>query len=882
MRRAPRLVLALGLALLSSAALGQPVSRVPVGAPAAPRAPITGWGSPRVDPRIEMLFAHRARTGETIGVFYPSTRFERLGTLPVVVRFARAPDRATLDLLQRDGVRWFRAARPLASGAYGALVDERSLAALERSALVARVEVDLPLNAPEPLERSLTETRIDAARRALFARDGVALDGRGTVIADIDSPVFLFHPMLFAADAGAFAWIDVDRDGAPTPGTDAIDLDRDGAAGEGEVMSLLAGRAYDRSGGALGAAPSALRPAQDWLYLDANGNRQRDYGATFDESTPAYGEPIFVADDADGDGRLDPTERVLRLGTSKFRRTLSDVELVRGDPEAGLVRYDIDSTPARVAALGHATGVAGILVGGIAGVSRWLGLAPGAELLAADTRRAGDMTGTTGSIQWALDQGADVILTEYAPYASVTLDGSSEEELLLDAALAENVVPVSPAGNLATGFKHRTVSLAAGENTVDLRVDPHSPVGRLLQLSVHHRAPARAVTYALTLPSGRRVDLPTSPRGTPLGDGHTVYTTARTTARGTVERFFVIALSASATTGAYQLHATVDAGPAVAADLYAGDDRNSWAGGFVFTENSPARTLCHPATSDDTLAVAAYTLYNDRAHGGSSGEGERATYSSQGPRFDGDDGLDIAAPDNPMSSTVPTEAGVPYGALSPFGGTSGAGPHVAAAASLLRQLFPDESAAALRARIVTSARRDRFATANTAALYGAGKLDVAAAAELSLSAGAAPVVRLEAPAQSMVGGAATVRVVATDDEAPGALRARWDTDYDGAPDTDWVGLDALSLATPALGSVSVRVEVRDGQGNVRGDTARIEVVAMLPPPPPPDAGPVTATATTDEGCGCTAPGRSPRHLPASLMVALLATCVRRRRAAKGV
>lgn len=878
MRRAPRLVLALGLALSASSALAQPVSR----APTTPRVAFTSWGSPRVDPRAAMLFAHRDRTGETIAVFYRSRRFERDGTLPVVVRFARAPDRAALDALQRRGVRWFREARPLASGAYSALVDEAALAALERDALVARVEVDLPLNAPEPLERSATETRIDAARRALLARDGAALDGRGTLIADVDSPVFLFHPMLFAADAGAFAWIDVDRDGAPTPGTDAIDLDRDGAVSEAEVLSLLAGRAYERGGTAIGAAPTALRPGQDWLFLDLNGNRLRDYGATFDESTPAYGEPIFVADDADHDGRLDPTERVLRLGTSKIRRALSDVELVRGDAEAGLVRYDIDSDPTRVAALGHATGVAGILVGGVAGISTWLGLAPGAELLEADTRRSGDMTGTTGSIQWALDQGANVILTEYAPYASVTLDGSSEEELLLDAALAQNVVPVSPAGNLATGFKHRAVSLHAGENTVDLRVDPRSPVGRLLQISVHHHAAARDVGYALTLPSGRRVELPLNPRGTTLGDGHTVYTTARTTARGTVERFFVITLSASATTGDYHLHATLDAGPAVAADLYAGDDRNSWAGGLVFTENSPTRTLCHPATSDDTLAVAAYTLWGDRAHAGTAMEGERATYSSQGPRFDGDPGLDIAAPDNPMSTTTPSDGRIPYGAFTPFGGTSGAGPHVAAAAALLRQLFPDESGPALRARIVTHARRDRFATANVTTDYGAGKLDLAAAAELTLTGGPAPVVRLVAPAQSMVGGAATLRAEVTDDESPSALRLRWDTDYDGAPDTGWVGLEALSLPTPTLGAVSVRVEARDGQGNVRGDTARIEVVAMLPPPPPPDAGPVRAPAPADEGCGCATPGRAPQHISASLVLALLAARARRRRAVKRV
>ena len=86
------------------------------------------------------------------------------------------------------------------------------------------------LNAPAPLDLSVRESTVGTARRALLARDGTELDGRGVVIGDVDSPIFVFHPMLFNADAGSFRWIDANRDGMLTLGTDGVDLDNPGTA----------------------------------------------------------------------------------------------------------------------------------------------------------------------------------------------------------------------------------------------------------------------------------------------------------------------------------------------------------------------------------------------------------------------------------------------------------------------------------------------------------------------------------------------------------------------------------------------------------------------------------------------------------------------------
>lgn len=874
MRRSSRLgTLALVAAALSPALSSAQHTSPPVGA--------ASWGT-RVDPTFDALFAHRLRFSATLPAFLPSTRFERDGTLPVVVRFARAPDTAALDALARRGVTWTHGHAPYASGAYGARVDERALAALAQDPAVARVQVDLHPIAPAPLDASAEETRVAPAVRALRVADGTELDGRGTLIVDIDSGLFVFHPSLFRADAGVFPWVDVNRDGALTPGVDGVDLDRDGELTPAETLRLLAGESVTRSGTPIGTRGTALRPNQDWLYLDANGNGRRDYGAEFPEDTPAYGEPLFVLDDADRDGRASLAERLYRLGSSRVRAVHSDQEFTRGGAENPLVQYD-RRDEASIARLGHGTGVAGILVGGLPGFSRWTGLAPGADLVTMETRVLGDRTGTTGAIQRAIDLGANVILTEYAPYAGVTLDGSSEQELLLDAAVDRGAVAVSPAGNLASGSKHRRVRLAPGATTVAMVTDSGFADVHLVQFSVHYVGPSRDLGLTFTV-AGDDYPLPaSSPRGVALGDGAVAYVTERVTARGTRERHVMIYNTRSAfPRGEYAAAFTLGPGAALDVDVYVGDDRNSWARGITFDRNDPTRTLCSPSTSDRTLAVGAYVLHGETAYSPAGAVGALASYTSRGPRFDGDPGIDIVAPDNPMSLDSPSEPGAP-GAFSPFGGTSGAGPHVAAAAALLRQRYPDATGDELRARLVDHARTDRVDLAAPAS-WGHGRLDVAAALDLSPAAGRAPTVSLQGPAQVRSGRDVTLAVRVTDDGDPGALRARWDLDYDGTPDTGWLPLADRVIPTTEPGVVAVRVEVRDGDGYVMPAVARVEAVRDLPDPP--DAGGADGGAPADggvgvgggaEGCGCGVVGTKRDGAGAWIGLALAGLAVARRR-----
>lgn len=789
-----------------------------------------GWGSPILDPRVIAAFAFRTQFGSTFPAFIEAPRFNREGTMPVVVRFVRTPSAALLaELGALDGMRWGRDARPVASGAYLAHVTESAAIALAARPEVGRVECDLFPRGPLPLDQSQTETRVDAARRAILIRDGVDLDGRGVVIGDIDTSVHLFHPAFFNADGGYFAWRDANGNGTFEPGTDGVDLNGDGMFQPDEKLTLLSATTHDSRLQRINPS-TTFRPDYDWLYVDTNSNMRRDFGADFSEDTPAYGEPLFVADDANHNGTLDPTERLIRLKTSKFRAINSDRDYLRGDGENPLVQYADAADMEAFSRNLHATGVNGILVGGVPGVSRLLGLAPRAEIVLSDYYGLGMNRddGLVSAMQWVIDHGANVLVTEFAPYAGVTLDGSSEGEQLLDSFSAMGGVPVSPAGNLAIGHKHVHANLNAGMNTISLQTDGAFAGARFAQISIHHRMAGRRIIMTIGIPGSAPMELPEdAPRGIMLPNGIAAQITNSASSRGTQQVFLSLFSRQPLPEGNWTFSVNVIGGP-IEADLYAGDDKNSWAGGFGFAGNDETRTLCYPSTSDDTLTVAAYTLHGGAAFAASSMAGQLAGYSSRGPRLDGIPGIDIAAPDNPMSALSMFSPRIGPAAYTPFGGTSGAGPHVAAAAALLRQINPMAAPGAIRTMLLDHTRNDMFAPANgNAPNTGKGKLDVAAALGLTATEGMPPTVTLRAPARMAAMATARLDLTVMDDGAASDLRMRWDTNYDGTPDTDWLPIAPYNVQGPASGTLNVRVEVRDSQGYRVGATAAIAVVSAM-------------------------------------------------------
>jgi subtilisin family serine protease len=811
--------------------------------------PIVGT---KVDPALRSLFGFRDRTGVTPLAYLPSERFERDGVTPVVLRFNSAPD---LAKYARAGV---EALTPLLNGGYAAKIGKAQLAMLEADPNVALITVDLPRRAPRPLVESAKETGIDAARRALRAKDGTLLDGTGVKIADIDSGTFVLHPALYRADAGVFAWVDVDGDGKLTPGVDGVDLDGSGDIDATEVLKTISVKSPERSG--------TFDVALDYLYLDTNGNGARDFGKGFTEDTPAHGEPIFLVDDVDHDGKLATTEKLLRLGTSKIAAARASRTYTRGNATYGISAYGnyLLKNDQILDYSSHGTGVAGILAGGVADRSRLLGLAPGADLVVVGYG-GNDPDGTTASVQWAIDQKADVILTEYAPYNGYPLDGSTEEETLLSAAVEKGITVVNPAGNLAIGYKHRSAKLATGANTIALKTDKSFNNAPYVSISMLYRGDARALTMKLQLPDATSVDIPAdSTGGSPMdiGGGRLLDVVRRTTSRGTHEIHISLyawadGMYGKLPSGKYSL--SVDSDAAFDAELYCGDSNNSWAYGFTFEENTPTRTICHPATNDRGIAVAAYTLHGDDPFGGGT-PGRLASYSSIGPRIDGNMGIDLAAPDNPFSTSVPgsiTDKSVTY---AQFGGTSGAGPHVAAALALLKQLNPMMSADALQKKVLDTASRE--GVSSDEARWGKGKLDVTAALGITRTTGAAPNVKLNVP-EAVIGKPIELKL-----ETDG-VKARWDLDYDGTWDNGWEAIAPKTISADAW----LRVEVLSADGTIGGTSARIVFKEKADAPLTP-----ASEETSTSGCGCGTTGST--STPALLAYALGYALVRRRSRAR--
>lgn len=825
----------------------------------------------RISPLASMMLAHRASTGQMLPWLERNEEFEADGLLPVVVRFAREPQASEFEALRKAGAGFEQRPAAIADKTFLARITSEGLRALTADSNVASVTPDVRVKGPLPLDQSRIETRVDEAVRAarVSLKDGTPLDGTGTSIVDIDTPVFVFHPALFRGDGGYSAWIDVNANGKFDPDVDGIDLDGDGAIANEEVLHVLSSRVISPYGAELDR-DVGFTPALDFLYCDTNGNGSRDYGEGFTEDTPAYGEPLFVVDDANTDATVETSERVIRLKTSKLAALRDGTKTyTRGNMGGqGLVNYTF-KTATQKSDASHGTAVAGILVGGVPGVSRWLGLAPNADLYVATSSSE-----PASAIRWAISKNPAAILTEYAPYAGVTLDGSAAEDKLYDDALGKGTVVVSPAGNLATSKKHHTMTLAAGANTFNLVGDKYFAGATILQLSIHHRGALRNIALSIKTPDGQTIDVPDESNGTDVGQGHQLYSYKSTTSRGTNEsHVFLYSEKADLQSGTYAVTATVDAGDPIEVDAYTGDDRTSWASGMTFEQGDETRTICSPSTGDKTITVAAYVLHDEPNFYATAAKGDLATYSSRGPRIDGETKLGIAAPENPISLSPPLTPGVEV-EYSPFGGTSGAGPHVAASVALLQQLYPNEEAEKRKNRILTSARRDSFVTEK--ALWGEGKLDLAKAAELGIADGAAPKVRLKA-ATPAAGTPVKLSVEVEGGVSPDTLTARWDFDYDGVPDTSWGGLEIDMPTAEGASQMNPRVEVLDANGNIAADT----LLVALSDGKSPVVGATAPADSSDDGCGCSVPGRETSSLRAVGLVMLAAGVVaaRRRRTA---
>ena len=847
-----------------------------------------------IDPSI-------VRTLDTglLGAFQKAT--PRPGEATVLVELDHVATATDLAMIARTGVKLATIdGRPLAWDRFVPVdVTKASLAALAKLPFITRVSSPGP-RGPLPLDQSAKLIRLADARGARPDLD--SLTGEGVLIADMDSLVDPFEPAFFKGDAGYYDWIDVDGDGVFTPGTDAIDLDKNGAADSSEVAVAILSRMVTYYGTDTGArASTAFDPSVDFLYIDTNGNGARDYGAAngFDDTTPAFGEPMFVPDDVDRNGKLDVGERVVRLGTSKFRNiyvnlnyppyTASHVFQRGVDLSATKTDYSHGALEGFPDAF-HATGVNTILVGDVPLVGRrWVGIAPDAEVdVVWDTDQT-QMGMPIKGFTWAMKENPDVALFELAVWTGMPLDGTDALSTMIDTAVTKNnLTATCPTGDQGSARKHAHADVAASQQAslaFDLPAKTKGGAGPLtyVEVSVNVRG---GTPEALTIngPNGESTSFSNVVPGT-FNTGDSYYTSSQITKRGTAFYDLIIYQDTSQKqpalpTGTWHVDVTAPSS-AITVDAYVADDKSSWAEGAAWDESiaTNAATIGVPSTADHCIAINAapdhvaaadapwydlsfYVEY-DVPPNYVETQGQIRAYSPRGPRIDGVMKPDVTAPDNPWTAnpTLPN-AKWPYGSYSVFGGTSGASPHATATAALLAQagIRGDAARDAMRAGAIVDS--DTGAVPNGD--YGYGRLDAAGALGVK-TAGVDPSVTLTvSPANPKVGDAITLVANAkANDGNDAALQAKWDDGYDGTWDTTYAAIAPHPINVTALGKYPFKVRVRNASGHVAEAVLWVDVA---------DA------SSSGGGCGCrTTPSNSELGFSGVMLgLALVARRARRR------
>ncbi len=848
--------------------------------------------------KIDSTVLRAARTGFHGG----GTRTPDVDHAPVVIRLTAPATPAVLARLAAAG-----AELEVAGGAtlfferhVPAYVSEKAARAVAALPEVERIAL-APTARALPIAHSAELMHLADARGARPALD--LLTGAGITVGDSDSLVDPFHPAMFRADAGYFSWIDVDHDGRFTAGVDAIDLDGDGAASDGETALALTAETHDWYG-AVDARTAVFDPGVDWLFLDTNGNGARDYGAAagFDDTTPALGEPLFVPDDLDRNGKLDPGEKVVRLGTSKYRalrvkvsydKTSVNKVFTRG---SNLSSAPVDLTHGTLYGFPdayHATGVNSIIAGDVplAG-RRWVGIAPDVDLVESfDVESTGELV-PTAAMTWLLGQKPDVMLYELAVWTGQPLDGSDPLSRMIDDSTTKNgVIHTCPTGDQAGARKHTHLALGAGASAEVAFDLPAHAKGLTTALSyVDLTANVRGgdvASMTLNGPGGTSIALTDAATGALSGGGN-YYVTVQTTDRGTVLYDVVLYLQQGGPTtdalpvGAWKLAARGGASP-VTVDGYVSDDQSSWGLGAAWDTAiaTDASTLGVPSTADHCIAVGAmpdhvadaatpwfamsYWDYDVPA-GFTETQLQVRAYSPRGPRIDGVQKPDLLAPDNPWAAAPHTTQDTykfPYAAYSVFGGTSGASPHVTGLSALLAQTGVHGDAA--RDALRKGATKGDGSVALPNGDYGYGALSAAGAFGVSTS-GPTPTitlaVQLDGAAPYVGGHAVLTPTVAGGD----GLEVKWDDDYDGSWNVPYAAPAARTISLDLVGTRSFKVRVRNASGRFAEALAVVEVVDAPKP------------AAASKGCSCTTAGRSgPAGAAAGLASALALALVRRRR-----
>jgi len=810
---------------------------------------------------------HKARGG-LVATLAPRPSLDGTGRIlpahshvPLVISFVTTPTATDRAMLAKLGA----SVHPrVIRDQLIARVPVAGLAALAANPRVTRMLYDgIPFGTPRPLDVTSSEIQADDVWRTV-APDGVPLTGEGVTVCDSDSGVDVFHPSFFRADGGYFAWHDANGNGRLEPAIDGVDWWNDGVPVVLQVLNGVVSTSFDDTP-LFGSNDPNLRVGMDWLYADLNLSGVREHGrpAGFSDVDPGMGEPLFVVDDVNENGIVDAGEKLVLLGSSKLAAVRVDGKVYRRGEDLVDAPRDED--------IGHGTSSTGVIIGGQRGLSTKVGISPGADFIMANRY---DDSALISHVAFCIDEGARVVLHEYAPWYGYHLDGSDPlEQLIDDSSLDEGVAHINPAGNLSTSQKGYKRLLPAGQTTsIEIVAPPDSPYGkfRFFASTLLWRDVDRDLGVVIEDPTGYSVPLPdTGFIYEEFHDDLFIYAERFDSNRGTA-RFDVYIFDPDYVLdidhGNWWLHVT-DPGTAGDGDIevvaHVADDVSGWGQGIYFPDFvSEDHFIGYPGTADYGIAVAAYTG-NGHVFGN---PGERAFYSGRGFRIDGVDILSISAPDDPIAAGYHDGSEASY---SIYGGTSGASPHVAGAAALLIQSDPSLDGEQVRSRIRDGAYVDQHVGTAPNHDWGYGKLRIHQSIYgAPPAAGTAPNIE-PIDLEVYVGEPTRVEVVVSDPDG-GPLVVQLDRDYDGTYDESFDGV-TFEVSYLERGVYWSKLQVVDSTGRSEDALARFSVVDRPSEPTQPSRpiadGRDILTGRSGMFCLCEAPG-APRQPDGSGWLAL--------------
>lgn len=416
----------------------------------------------------------------------------------------------------------------------------------------------------------------------------------------------------------------------------------------------------------------------------------------------------------------------------------------------GVVRHD-DAA----AAQGHGTHVAGIAAGdgSAAGQSRpggtFVGVAPEADIIVVanqggGARGLGDSARTLDAVSYIFQKAAalnrPVVINQSQGDNLGPHDGTSLLERGLDNLLGgPGRAMVKSAGNAAADRIHAQGTVGTGApQIVQFGVVPQDTTPETMDIWYEG---SDRFDFRITEPGG-----PTSATVSPgssatltLGNGNSVFVDSRVNDpnNGDNRIFLTIARGTAPTLEAGTWSFTLVGTTVVSGRFDAWIQRGQAIAAFVGAHQNPDNTISTPGSAVKMITAGSYITRGAGVPGISA-------FSSRGPTRDGRPAPDVAAPGQFIISAAASVLGT-GDAYQLLQGTSMAAPHVTGAVALMLQADPALNQLQIKDCLRRTARADAFTGAVPNTVWGAGKLDVAAAFACSSPGPTVPVLSLVTP-----------------------------------------------------------------------------------------------------------------------------------------